>query len=99
MKDFFRLMGKAFAIVFGSALVGIAFLLSARGALTEDQMKMLQDPAGWEYISITDPDAHLIRAIEQGAFYFIQKPFDRQVLQTLVQRCLELRYLRLQADR
>jgi len=49
--------------------------------------------------SMTDPDAHLIRAIEQGAFYFIQKPFDRQVLQTLVQRCLELRYLRLQADR
>ncbi len=49
--------------------------------------------------SITDPDAHLIRAIEQGAFYFIQKPFDRQVLQTLIQRCLELRHLRLQADR
>jgi sigma-B regulation protein RsbU (phosphoserine phosphatase) len=49
--------------------------------------------------SITDPDAHLIRAIEQGAFYFIQKPFDRQVLQTLIQRCLELRQLRLQADR
>jgi sigma-B regulation protein RsbU (phosphoserine phosphatase) len=49
--------------------------------------------------SMTDPDAHLIRAIEQGAFYFIQKPFDRQVLQTLIQRCLELRHLRLQADR
>src|SRR5579871_6137161 len=49
--------------------------------------------------SMTDPDAHLIRAIEQGAFYFIQKPFDRRVLQTLIERCLELRRLRSQADR
>jgi sigma-B regulation protein RsbU (phosphoserine phosphatase) len=48
--------------------------------------------------SMTDPDAHLIRAIQQGAFYFIQKPFDRQVLQTLIQRCLELRHLRSQAN-
>jgi sigma-B regulation protein RsbU (phosphoserine phosphatase) len=47
--------------------------------------------------SMSDPDAHLIRAIQQGAFYFIQKPFDRQVLQTLIQRCLELRRLRSQA--
>jgi sigma-B regulation protein RsbU (phosphoserine phosphatase) len=49
--------------------------------------------------SITDPDSHLIRAIQQGAFYFIQKPFDRQVLQTLIERCLELRALRALADR
>jgi sigma-B regulation protein RsbU (phosphoserine phosphatase) len=49
--------------------------------------------------SITDPDAHLIRAMEQGAFYFIQKPFDRQVLKTLIERCLELRRLRSQANR
>lgn len=49
--------------------------------------------------SMSDPDAHLIRAIGQGAFYFIQKPFDRQVLQTLIQRCLELRHLRSQANR
>jgi phosphoserine phosphatase RsbU/P len=48
--------------------------------------------------SMTDPDAHLIRAIQQGAFYFIQKPFDREVLQTLIQRCLELRHLRWQAN-
>src|SRR5262249_56052875 len=48
--------------------------------------------------SITEPDAHLIRAIRQGAFYFIQKPFDRQVLQTLVERCLELRQLRAVAN-
>jgi sigma-B regulation protein RsbU (phosphoserine phosphatase) len=49
--------------------------------------------------SLTEPDAHLIRAIEEGAFYFIQKPFDRRVLQTLVRRCLELRKLRSVARR
>ena len=49
--------------------------------------------------SRTEPDAHLIRAIEEGAFYFIQKPFDRGVLQTLVRRCLELRRLRSLANR
>jgi sigma-B regulation protein RsbU (phosphoserine phosphatase) len=49
--------------------------------------------------SMTEPDAHLIQAIQQGAFYFVQKPFDRQVLQTLVERCLELRRLRALADR
>jgi sigma-B regulation protein RsbU (phosphoserine phosphatase) len=48
--------------------------------------------------SITEPDALLIRAIQQGAFYFIQKPFDREVLQTLVARCLDLRQLRILAD-
>src|SRR5919197_653023 len=49
--------------------------------------------------SLTEPDAHLIRAIEEGAFYFIQKPFDRRVLQTLVRRCLELRKFRSVARR
>jgi sigma-B regulation protein RsbU (phosphoserine phosphatase) len=48
--------------------------------------------------SITEPDALLIRAIQEGAFYFIQKPFDREVLQTLVARCLDLRRLRTLAD-
>jgi CheY-like chemotaxis protein len=48
--------------------------------------------------SMTEPDANLIRAIRQGAFYYIQKPFDREVLQTLVDRCLELRRLRALAD-
>ena len=41
-----------------------------------------------------EPDENLIRAIDEGAFYFIQKPFDRRVLLTLVNRCLELRRLR-----
>jgi len=49
--------------------------------------------------SMTEPDANLIRAIRQGAFYYIQKPFDREVLQSLVERCLELRQLRGVADR
>jgi sigma-B regulation protein RsbU (phosphoserine phosphatase) len=41
-----------------------------------------------------EPDENLIRAIDEGAFYFIQKPFDRRVLLTLASRCLELRQLR-----
>jgi hypothetical protein len=36
----------------------------------------------------------LIRAIKSPAFYFIQKPFDRDVLKTLVERCLELQWRR-----
>ena len=41
-----------------------------------------------------EPDETLIRAIAEGAFYFMQKPFDRRVLLTMVNRCLELRELR-----
>lgn len=44
--------------------------------------------------SATDADAMLVRAIRERAFYFIQKPFDREVLWTLVERCLELRRLK-----
>ncbi|HYR85756.1 MAG TPA: fused response regulator/phosphatase [Terriglobia bacterium] len=43
--------------------------------------------------SVHEIDAHLIRAIREKAFYFLQKPFDREVLLTLVARCLELRRL------
>src|SRR5262245_61394453 len=43
--------------------------------------------------SIHELDAKLIRAIRKKAFYFLQKPFDREVLLTLVERCLELRRL------
>jgi DNA-binding NtrC family response regulator len=39
--------------------------------------------------SLDDLDQKLIRAIRGRAFYFIQKPFDREVLQALVDRCLE----------
>ena len=41
-----------------------------------------------------EPDENLLRAIDEGAFYFIQKPFDRRVMLALVNRCLELRRLR-----
>jgi sigma-B regulation protein RsbU (phosphoserine phosphatase) len=43
--------------------------------------------------SVHEIDGQLIRAIREKAFYFLQKPFDREVLRTLVQRCLELRKL------
>ncbi|MCP3917452.1 MAG: SpoIIE family protein phosphatase [bacterium] len=42
---------------------------------------------------VHEVDAQLIRAIREKAFYFITKPFDREVLLTLVGRCLELRRL------
>ncbi|HEX7878997.1 MAG TPA: SpoIIE family protein phosphatase [Candidatus Eisenbacteria bacterium] len=43
--------------------------------------------------SASEPDQKLIRAVRENAFYFIQKPFDSEVLRTLVERCLELRQL------
>ncbi len=43
---------------------------------------------------LADPEAHMVRAIREGAFYFIVKPFDRNVMLTLVERSLELRRLR-----
>jgi len=43
--------------------------------------------------SMSNPDQKLIRAIRENAFYFIQKPFDSEVLRTLVDRCLELKRL------
>jgi sigma-B regulation protein RsbU (phosphoserine phosphatase) len=41
--------------------------------------------------SVDELDEKLVRAIRSPAFYFIQKPFDREVLRTLVDRCIELR--------
>jgi sigma-B regulation protein RsbU (phosphoserine phosphatase) len=41
--------------------------------------------------SVYEVDQKLIRAIREKAFYYINKPFDREVLRTLVARCLELR--------
>lgn len=43
--------------------------------------------------SVTDHDANLVRAIQAQAYYFIQKPFDREVLRTLVDRCVATRRL------
>ena len=42
---------------------------------------------------LAELDTQHIRAIREKAFYFVQKPFDRLVLLTLVERCLELRRL------
>lgn len=60
------------------------------GALREQQ-------PGLDVIFMTgavhELDDQLIRAIREKAFYFIQKPFDREVLLTLVARCLEQRRL------
>jgi sigma-B regulation protein RsbU (phosphoserine phosphatase) len=43
--------------------------------------------------SASDTDARLLRAIRERAFYFLQKPFHREVLMALVGRCLESRRL------
>ena len=44
--------------------------------------------------SASDGDSRLVRAVRGGAFYFVQKPFHRDVLLALVQRCMDLRRLR-----
>ena len=49
--------------------------------------------------SVDDLDEKLVRALRSPAFYFIQKPFDRDVLRTLVERCLELHWRREQHRR
>src|SRR5215471_2161038 len=43
--------------------------------------------------SIHEIDAKLIKAIRKDAFYFLQKPFDRGVLLSLVDRWVELKRL------
>jgi sigma-B regulation protein RsbU (phosphoserine phosphatase) len=43
--------------------------------------------------SLNHLDATFVHAIRAQAFYFVQKPFDREVLLTLIERCLELRRL------
>ncbi len=43
--------------------------------------------------SVDESDEKLVRAIKEKAFYFITKPFDREVLLALVDRCLEMKRL------
>ena len=43
--------------------------------------------------STDESDEKLLRAIRERAFYFVHKPFDREVLRTLVALCLEQRRL------
>ncbi len=40
--------------------------------------------------SISHPDEKLYRSLEEDAFYFLFKPFDRRVLRALLERCLRL---------
>jgi sigma-B regulation protein RsbU (phosphoserine phosphatase) len=40
--------------------------------------------------SVSEPDDKLYRSLEEGAFYFLFKPFERRVLLALVDRCLRL---------
>jgi phosphoserine phosphatase RsbU/P len=49
--------------------------------------------------SISEPDEKLFRSLEEGAFYFLFKPFDRRVLRALVDRCLRLQQERETKDR
>lgn len=37
-------------------LLLLAFALSARDTLSDEQLKLLQDPGGWEYITLSDSD-------------------------------------------
>lgn len=43
--------------------------------------------------SADERDERLVRAIREKAFFFLTKPFDREVLLTLIERCLEVRRL------
>jgi sigma-B regulation protein RsbU (phosphoserine phosphatase) len=43
--------------------------------------------------STDERDSRLVRAIREKAFFFLTKPFDREVLITLVERCLDLHRL------
>ena len=44
--------------------------------------------------SHSEPDEKLFRSLEEGAFYFLFKPFERRVLRALVDRCFALRRAR-----
>ena len=39
--------------------------------------------------SVSNPDEKLVESLRERAFYFIRKPFEKPVLETLVERCLE----------
>jgi sigma-B regulation protein RsbU (phosphoserine phosphatase) len=49
--------------------------------------------------SLSEPDEKLYRSLEEGAFYFLFKPFDRRVLLALIERCLRLQRERAAKER
>ncbi|HEX4769887.1 MAG TPA: hypothetical protein VH351_03585 [Bryobacteraceae bacterium] len=53
--------------------------MGAQGALADDQLKMLQDPGGWEYIKISDVD----NGIQTVHTCFDGHPHPRQCSGTL----------------
>ncbi len=59
--------------------------------------KLTEVQSGIDVILMTgstdERDARLVQAIRERAFFFLTKPFDRDVLLTLVERCVELRRL------
>ena len=44
-------------LVICAALFALALPASARDALSQDELKLVQDPGGWEYIAMSDRDA------------------------------------------
>jgi hypothetical protein len=44
-------------LVFASLAFFFVFRVSGRDELSQDDLKMLQDPGGWEYLTIADTDA------------------------------------------
>ena len=48
---------RKIALICCAVLFGLAVFLSGRGMLSQDELKLLQDPGGWEYITISDADA------------------------------------------
>jgi serine phosphatase RsbU (regulator of sigma subunit) len=49
--------------------------------------------------SHSEPDEKLYRSLEEGAFYFLLKPFERRVLRALVDRCLSLQRARREKEK
>ncbi len=45
------------ALIYSSALLALAASSGARNGLSADALNMLQDPGGWEYISLSDSDS------------------------------------------
>jgi phosphoserine phosphatase RsbU/P len=49
--------------------------------------------------SISQADEKLYRSLEEGAFYFLFKPFERRVLRALLDRCVRLQRERREKER
>lgn len=61
-------------------MLALATAASARDELSQDQLKTLQDPGGWEYITISDDDA----GIQTKHTCFDGRPHPEECSGTLV---------------